>query len=160
MTPSITINSDDILDDVDHHFRVTAGPGSGKTFWLVKHIERVARVSTRLTPCSRISVISYTNVAVREILRRLGTVADKVDASTIHSFVFRNVVRPYVHLLKDADGHDLVAHHLIDTHDVHYPAFGKVDAWVRTSDAPRIMADFPRGSRTSLGPAPIAHSAH
>lgn len=150
MTPSVTISSGDVLADVEHHFRITAGPGAGKTYWLVKHVEQVARVSKRLTPCSRIAVISYTNVAVREILQRLGTVADKVDSSTIHSFLYRNVVRPYLHLLKDGDGRDLVAHHLVDTHDVHFPAFGKVDAWVRESGSPRIMADVPRGSRERL----------
>jgi DNA helicase II / ATP-dependent DNA helicase PcrA len=150
MTQPLTISSDDLLADVEHHFRVTAGPGAGKTYWLVKHIEQVARVSKRLTPCARIAVISYTNVAVREILLRLGTVADKVDVSTIHSFLYLNVVRPYLHLLKDADGHDLVAHHLVDTHDVHYPTFGKIDTWVRESGSPRIMADVPRGSLARL----------
>lgn len=150
MTPPVTISSGDVLADVEHHFRITAGPGAGKTYWLVKHVEQVARISKRLTPCARIAVISYTNVAVREILLRLGTVADKVDASTIHSFLYRNVVRPYLHLLKDCDGHDLVAHHLVDTHDEHFAAFSKIDTWARASGSAQIMADVPRGSRDRL----------
>ena len=150
MTAPITISSDQILDDVEHHFRVTAGPGAGKTHWLVNHIRQVARIGKRLTPCSRIGVISYTNVAVREIVGRLGTVADKVDVSTIHSFLYRNVVRPYVHLIKDADGVDLVAHSLIDTHDVHFPAYDKVSTWAKSAGKGRILSDVPKGSKDRL----------
>jgi DNA helicase II / ATP-dependent DNA helicase PcrA len=150
MTEPFTIISDQILDDVEHHFRVTAGPGAGKTYWLVNHIRQVARIGKRLTPCARIGVISYTNVAVREIVRRLGMLSDKVEVSTIHSFLYRNLVRPYVHLIKDAVGTDLVAHSLIDTHDVHYPAYDKVSAWVRAAGKGRILSDIPKGSRLRL----------
>jgi DNA helicase II / ATP-dependent DNA helicase PcrA len=146
----IDISSDDVLTDVEHHFRVTAGPGAGKTYWLAQHIKQVVRVSHRLTPCSRIATISYTNVAIREIVRRLGAVADRVDASTIHSFLFRNVVRPYLHLLKDAEGKDLVAHHLVDTHDVHYPAYDKVSNRVVADGQGRIMGGVPQGAKERL----------
>ena len=95
MTTPLPINSDDVFEHIEHHFRITAGPGAGKTYWLAQHIRHVTRMSNRLTPCAKIGVISYTNVAVREILRRLGTVADAADVSTIHSFLFRNLVRPY-----------------------------------------------------------------
>jgi DNA helicase II / ATP-dependent DNA helicase PcrA len=147
---SIDINSGDVLTDVEHHFRVTAGPGAGKTFWLAQHIKQVVGVSRRLTPCSRIATISYTNVAIREILGRLGAVADRVDVSTIHSFLFRNIVRPYLHLLKDAEGQDLVAHHLVDTHDVHYPRYDKVNAWVLAAGKGQILAGVPSGAKERL----------
>lgn len=130
MTSPTPITSDDVLPDIEHHFRVTAGPGAGKTHWLAKHISHVTRCSKRLTPCSRIAVISYTNVAVREIVSKLGTGADGVDASTIHSFLFRNLVRPYAHLLKHTDGSDLVAHQLVDTHGEHYPSFDHLNSWL------------------------------
>jgi DNA helicase II / ATP-dependent DNA helicase PcrA len=150
MTSAITITSDHVFADVNHHFRITAGPGAGKTHWLVNHIKNVAKAGNRLTPCSKIGVISYTNVAVREIVCRLDTVADAVDVATIHSFLYRNVVRPYLHLLKDAPGADLVAHYLVDNHDVHFPAYDKVDAWTKAAKLPRVMADFPAGSREWL----------
>lgn len=130
MNAASSIRSDDVLDDVEHHFRITAGPGAGKTYWLAKHIRHVVQVSERMTPCARIAVISYTNVAVREILCRLETVADAVDVSTIHSFLFRNVVRPYLHLLKTPEGDDLAAHHLVDTHSEHYVAYNHLNEWL------------------------------
>ena len=34
----INISSDSELADFEHHFRVMAGPGAGKTYWLVKNI--------------------------------------------------------------------------------------------------------------------------
>ncbi|MBI5531769.1 MAG: ATP-dependent helicase [Deltaproteobacteria bacterium] len=132
MTTALPLDSNDVLPDIEHHFRVTAGPGAGKTHWLAKHIRHVARTSDRMTPCSRIGAISYTNVAVRELLRRLGPTANVVDSSTIHSFLFRNLVRPHLHLLKTADGSDLVAHNLVETHGEHFPSHGHLEAWLRT----------------------------
>ncbi len=127
---SIPISSDSCLDDIEHHFRVTAGPGAGKTFWLVNHVQNVANRSNRITPCAKIAVISYTNVAVREILNRLGPAAVAVEVSTIHSFLFRNLVRPYLHLFKDEMGECFIEHALADNHDEHYPSYKKVEAWL------------------------------
>lgn len=135
----ISIRSDEMFDDVEHHFRITAGPGAGKTYWLANHIRRVAQVSKRLTPCARIGVISYTNVAVREILRRLETVADATDVSTIHSFLFRNLVRPYLHLLKSSDGHDLISHALVDTHAEHFVAYNHLDDWLTSCNRRQLL---------------------
>lgn len=36
------------LISIENHFKVMAGPGSGKTHWLVNHIKNVLRNSTRL----------------------------------------------------------------------------------------------------------------
>lgn len=130
MTDSKTLTSSDRLNDIEHHFRVTAGPGSGKTHWLIGHVRQVAQESQRITPCSRIGVISYTNIAVREIQRRLGAAADVTEVSTIHSFLFGYVVRPYLHLLKDSVGADVAAHHLVDTHSEHFIAHDVFDGWL------------------------------
>ena len=130
MTNPKTLTSSDRLEDIEHHFRVTAGPGSGKTHWLIEHVRQVAHESRRITPCSRIGVISYTNTAVREIQRRLGSAADVAEVSTIHSFLFANVVRPYLHLLKDSAGADIAAHHLVDTHSEHFIAHDVFDGWL------------------------------
>ena len=130
MTNSHALNSSDRINDVEHHFRVTAGPGSGKTHWLIGHVRHVAQASQRLTPCSRIGVISYTNIAVREIQRRLGAAADVAEVSTIHGFLFGNIVRPYLHLLKDSVGADVASHHLVDTHSEHFIAHDVFDGWL------------------------------
>jgi len=138
--PTIDIDSGALLADIEHHFRVTAGPGAGKTYWLVNHLKHVVRTSKRLTPCSRVAVLSYTNVAVREIICRLGPVADNIEASTIHSFLYRNVVRPYMHLLKAADGKDLVAHHLVDSHGEHHPSHKHLDEWLTANGKGQLRA--------------------
>jgi DNA helicase-2/ATP-dependent DNA helicase PcrA len=130
MTIPHTLTSSERIDDIEHHFRVTAGPGSGKTHWLIEHVRHVTQTSQRLTPCSRIAVISYTNIAVREIQRRLGSAADVAEVSTIHSFLFANVVRPYLHLLKNSAGADIAAHHLVDTHSEHFIAHDVFDGWL------------------------------
>ena len=130
MTRPHVIESDTHLDDVDHHFRVFAGPGAGKTFWLVKHIKDVLSRSNRLTASAKIACISYTNVAAGNILQGLGLSADRVDVSTIHSFFYRHIVRPYLHLTRNDDGTPLVDYAQVDGHDEHRPTFGAVKEWL------------------------------
>ena len=130
MTEVHVIESDTHLDDVDHHLRVFAGPGAGKTFWLVKHIKDVLARSNRLTAPAKIACISYTNVAAGNILQELGPSADRVDVSTIHSFFYRHIVRPYLHLVKDNAGNSAVDYVQVDGHDEHRPTFGAVKDWL------------------------------
>lgn len=126
------IDSSTVLADFDHHFRVFAGPGAGKTYWLVKHITNVIRSSRRIPPCSYVACISYTNVAVGEIIKGLGRSAERAELSTIHSFLYKNVVKPYLNLLKDSSGQPLVNHALVDGHDEHRPTFSAVKAWLES----------------------------
>ena len=112
--PINTITSDYILSDIDNHFKVSAGPGAGKTHWLVNHIKHVLHNSDKLLRTRKIACITYTNIAVETILKRLGTSAERVEVSTIHSFFYNNVVKPYVSFIADEyqldvskiDGHD------------------------------------------------------
>ncbi len=130
MTEWRQITSDSLLDNVDTPFRVRAGPGAGKTSWLVLHIKNVLKQSMRLTGVSHIACISYTNVAAEEIVKRLGAAADRVEVLTIHSFLYRNIVKPYVRLLKNEDGTALVNYALVDGHDEHRPSYPLVKAWL------------------------------
>lgn len=112
----ITINSDSVLTDIDSHFKVSAGPGAGKTYWLVNHIKNVLHNSDKLFRTRKIACITYTNIAVETILKRLGTSSEQVEVSTIHSFLYKNVVKPYVLFVAEEfglnvakmDGHDNV----------------------------------------------------
>ena len=109
----IAINSD-VLIPIEQHFRVSAGPGAGKTYWLVGHIKNVLHTSKRLEKTRKIACITYTNIAVETILNRLGTTADQVEVSTIHSFLYKHIVKPYASFLvadyglnvSEMDGHD------------------------------------------------------
>lgn len=82
--------------DIEENFKIEAGPGAGKTEFLVNHIKNVLQNSTRMTCIRKIACITYTNTGVETILKRLGMEAsDRVEVSTIHSFLYKNVVKPY-----------------------------------------------------------------
>ncbi|PXX98780.1 ATP-dependent helicase [Marinifilum breve] len=108
------IDSNYLLPDIEQHFRVSAGPGAGKTHWLVQHIKNVLHNSKRLGKTRKIACITYTNIAVETILERLGTTSEHVEVSTIHSFLYKHIVKPYANFITDnfglnvekMDGHD------------------------------------------------------
>lgn len=109
----IRINSETLID-IENNFRVSAGPGAGKTYWLTEHIKNVLHYSKRLGKTRKITCITYTNIAVEKILSRLGTTANQVEVSTIHSFLYKHIVKPYTSFLvadyglnvAEMDGHD------------------------------------------------------
>jgi DNA helicase II / ATP-dependent DNA helicase PcrA len=111
---STKIKSDAVITDIDCHFKISAGPGAGKTYWLVNHIKNVLHNSDRLFRTRKIACITYTNIAVETILKRLGTSSEQAEVSTIHSFLYKNIVKPYATFIaKDfgldvskMDGHD------------------------------------------------------
>jgi DNA helicase-2/ATP-dependent DNA helicase PcrA len=92
----ITSNS---LIVIDQHFKVSAGPGAGKTKFLINHIKNVLQHSERLGRNRKIACITYTNVGVETIIKRLGDETDHIEVSTIHSFLFTHVVKPYLFLI-------------------------------------------------------------
>ena len=126
----IQIDSNKRLDDIEHHFKVGAGPGAGKTHWLVEHIRNVLHHSNRLSKIRKIACITYTNIAVETILTRLGTSATQVDVSTIHSFLYRHIVKPYVFLI--ADEYSL-NYSKIDGHDELNHSFSKMESWIKST---------------------------
>ncbi|MGI2295431.1 UvrD-helicase domain-containing protein [Paenibacillus sp. GXUN7292] len=109
----IPINSDTLIP-IEHHFRVSAGPGAGKTHWLVEHIKNVLHKSTRLEKTRKVACITYTNIGVETILNRLNTTINQVEVSTIHSFLYKHIVKPYAVFLVDDYGLNVEA---MDGHD-------------------------------------------
>ena len=67
--PVTQITSDYLIpiEQLEKHFRVSAGPGAGKTYWLVNHIKHILHTSERLGKTRKIGCITYTNVAVETI---------------------------------------------------------------------------------------------
>lgn len=119
----VVITSDSELTEFNHNFRVFAGPGAGKTYWLIQNIRNILRNSPRISSTSRIACITYTNVASDEIKEGLEKGEDRVETSTIHSFLYKNIVKPYASLLKKADGTCLIDFEKMDGHDEHRPAY-------------------------------------
>lgn len=123
------IASDEEIPELKNHFKVIAGPGAGKTHWLITHIQNVLKNANNLTSTSKIACITYTTVAGEEIQKRLGSNQSKVEVSTIHSFLYANIVKPYVYLLKDEDGNVLVDVERLDGHDENIATSGKIYSW-------------------------------
>ena len=146
MTERLSITSGTQLPDVEHHFRVFAGPGAGKTYWLIRHITNVLARSSRLRASAQIASISYTNVAAGKILQGLGVSAARVDVSTIHSFFYRNIVAPYLHFMRTDDGDALVDYAQVDGHDEHRPGFSAVKDWLEMSGKTRLCSIFASNS--------------
>lgn len=136
-----TITSDTLLLHTDLHARVTAGPGAGKTHWLVQHTRNVLRRSKGLHTHAHIAVITYTNVAVDELRKRLGNDAACVDVATIHSFLYQTIVRPYLHLIKRPDGQPLVNIKLLDGHDEHHVHHQKLEEWLGITGYRQVLRD-------------------
>ena len=121
------ISSDDLID-IEQPFIVIAGPGAGKTYWLINHIKNVMEKSVRLEKSRKIACITYTNVAVENILDRLGSqVIDQLEISTIHSFLYNNIIKPYINHI--ADLFDIETSK-IKGHDNIEPKYSKVNTWL------------------------------
>ena len=111
----ITANTD---LDIEKEFKIEAGPGAGKTRFLIHHINNVIKESHRLYSARKVACITFTNTAVDTIRQRLGNGAiEKTEVSTIHSFLYNNIVKPYGGCLIDeyelriekVDGHEEAA---------------------------------------------------
>lgn len=135
----ITINSDSKITDIERHFKVSAGPGAGKTYWLINHIKNILHNSEKLSITRKIACITYTNIAVETILNRLGTSSGQVDVSTIHSFLYKHIVKPYASFISDEytldvgkmDGHD----------DIVISNYGFLNEWKKRTGQQRIRDD-------------------
>ena len=135
------ISSDTHLLATDRHSLVSAGPGAGKTFWLLSHIKNVLTRSSKIHQNATIGVISYTNVAADQLREELGPFASRADISTIHSFLYRNVVRPYVHILRNTSGQYLVDPSRLDGHDEHHVNYAKFDQWLQEINYRMVLRD-------------------
>lgn len=97
----INITSSELLDDIDQSFKISAGPGAGKTYWLTQHIKNVLQNSKLLSNNRKIACITYTNIGVDILKNRLGHHINAVDVSTIHSFLYFNILKPYIHFIAE-----------------------------------------------------------
>ena len=101
-----SITSEELIP-IDCHFKVKAGPGAGKTHWLINHVKNVLATSDRLGKCGKVACITYTNVGVDTISRRLGYNSKSVEVCTIHSFFYNHIVRPYLRFIAAEEGFNL-----------------------------------------------------
>jgi len=136
----IQIESDTLISH-EENFRVIAGPGAGKTFWLVNHIKNVLSNSTRLSNNSKIACITYTNNAVGEIVDRLRNTSDNVYISTIHNFLYKFVIKPYGFLLKNESDEHIINLYELDGHEEHIPNSRIINEWKKENNLFYIKDD-------------------
>jgi DNA helicase-2/ATP-dependent DNA helicase PcrA len=122
----ITIGSGDLIP-IEQHFRISAGPGAGKTYWLVNHIENVLQTSNRMGCYKKIACITYTNIAVETIVKRMDFIADRVEVSTIHGFIYANIIKPYMSFIAADYEFDVMR---MDGHDEHFISRKKIVEWL------------------------------
>lgn len=103
---AIEISSDSQID-INHHFRVSAGPGAGKTHWLSLHVSHVLKDSERLGKMGKVACLSYTNVGTDTLMGRLRENRSRILSCTIHSFLYTYIVKPYLHFIAAEEGFNM-----------------------------------------------------
>lgn len=92
------ITSGDILsaEQLKKHSKVYAGPGAGKTYFLVENVKNIITTNEIIakSKARKVLCITYTNAAVDEIRRRLEKYVDYVEAYTIHGFIIEHIIKP------------------------------------------------------------------
>lgn len=124
----VVLTSDQPLEQMDQPFKLSAGPGAGKTHWLAEHVKAVLARGERLHGRAKIACITYTQIGSETLAGRLAGYEDRLWISTIHSFLYHHVVRPYAHLLGEVD----LATHEMDGHELRRPSISQGRAWLKT----------------------------
>lgn len=135
------------LIDIETHFKLVAGPGAGKTRFLINHIKNVITNSQRLTKVKKIACITYTNIGVETIVERLENSMGDVEVSTIHSFLYKHVIKPYLWVLNDEFEIALAD---IDGHDEIIPTYSLLEEWVNDTGQQFLLYDHEADLRKEL----------
>lgn len=99
-----------LLEEINVPFKITAGPGAGKTTWLVSHVQNVLKNSDRLGKTQKVACITYTRIGADTVDKKVKklTGTNRLDIGTIHSFLYRNVIKPFSYLISsDSGGNEL-----------------------------------------------------
>lgn len=99
------ITSSDIFtpEQLTKHSKIYAGPGAGKTHFLVENVKNIVSTNPLITKshARKVLCITYTNAAVDEIKRRLDRYTDYVEVYTIHGFIIEHIIQPFQQDLRE-----------------------------------------------------------
>ena len=102
---AIEMTSGDIFtpEQLKKHAKVYAGPGAGKTHFLVENIKNIVTTNSLITQSRmrKVLCVTYTNAAVGEIKRRLDKFTEHVEVYTIHGFIIEHIIQLFQQDLKD-----------------------------------------------------------
>lgn len=121
--------------DINNNFKIVAGPGAGKTTFLVNHIKNIIDNSFKISALRKIACITYTNVGADSIISKLGDAYESTEVSTIHSFLYKHVVKPYLWVLTSEYKFDLEN---INGHDEVKPTYSILKQWKKLSKQPYL----------------------
>jgi len=99
-----------VLENYDTPFKISAGPGAGKTTWLVNHLQQVINNSKKLGKTKKVACITYTRIGADTVQKKVKklTGTSRLDTGTIHSFLYRNIIKPFAYLIAtDLNGDEL-----------------------------------------------------
>ena len=84
-------------EQLQNHAKIYAGPGAGKTHFLVENVKNIAINHSTISKSNmrKVLCITYTNAAVEEITYRLNRFADSVEIFTIHGFIIEHIIKPF-----------------------------------------------------------------
>jgi len=120
------------LADVDRSFKISAGPGAGKTTWLVRHVQNVLQNSNKLNRVQKIACITYTRIGADTVKKKVKSLSgtSRVEIGTIHNFLYQNVIKPFSYLIKsDENGEDLFDISALSGHIENRPNYDRVCSW-------------------------------
>lgn len=94
---AVEIKSNDIFShkQFEKHSKIYAGPGAGKTYFLVQNVKEIITKNPLITESHdrKVLCVTYTNAAVDEIKRRLDTFGEYAEVFTIHGFINQYIIR-------------------------------------------------------------------
>ena len=84
-------------EQLQNHAKIYAGPGAGKTHFLVENVKNIAINDSTISKSNmrKVLCITYTNAAVEEITYRLNRFGDSVEIFTIHGFIIEHIIKPF-----------------------------------------------------------------
>lgn len=90
-------------NQLKNHIKIYAGPGAGKTHFLVENVKNIATTNPLITQSRmrKILCITYTNNAVNEIKQRLNVFTSLIEVYTIHGFIIEHIINPFQSYLKE-----------------------------------------------------------
>lgn len=138
-----TIHSEDV-QDFNTCIKVLAGPGAGKTHWLIGQIRYIMSEAKDLGLCRKVGCLTYTNKASENILSYVGANNKRLEVSTIHAFLYKNIIKPYFHLIA---GEECFAIDKMDGHDETILSnYGFVSDLMRSNKMGMLIKDHAKKS--------------